>query len=442
MSARSARLRVGLLVLGATLVLMAALFLIGQQNRLFASKNRYYFTAGSVAGLNEGAPVRLNGVTAGIVEKITLPEDVHKQLLTIRISIERQYEERIRLDSTARIRTLGLLGDKYVDVTSGSPKAAVIPPGGAIPTAPDTDVDKLIASGGDVVDNMVRISYSLSRILDRVDRGEGLVGELTSGGSEKLSDRLDATLASAQRVMEGIERGNGPLGRIVRDEKLGDQLASAVGRLDALMASANRDDNLVGSLLHNPQTRADFDATLAEAKQAATSLRQWTAAVEKNDSVANRLLTDEEMGKRVGADLETLVHDLSSVAAKLDRGNGAAGMFINDPRIYDAVNHIIIGVNESRMLRWLIRNRQKKGIKARYEAEGGPPLTKAEEEAPDAEPAGTATATPPSPMPTAPTSEPAPSLSPPQQPETRPAESMPATTPQPAPTPPMPDGAG
>jgi len=429
LSARSARLRVGLLVFGATLVLMAALFLIGQQNRLFASKNRYYFTAGSVAGLNDGAPVRLNGVTAGIVEKITLPADVHKQLLTIRISIERQYEERIRQDSTARIRTLGLLGDKYVDVTSGSPKTAMIPPGGAIPTAPDTDVDKLIASGGDVVDNMVRISYSLGRILERIDRGEGLVGQLTSPGSEKLGDRLDATLASAQRVMDSVEHGKGPLGRMVGDEKLGNQLASAVDRLDTLMAQANRDDNLVSSLLRNPQTRADFDDTLAQAKAAAASLRQWTAAVEKNDSVANRLLTDEEMGQRVGRDLETIVHDLSSVAAKLDRGNGAAGMFINDPRIYDAVNHIIIGVNESRMLRWLIRNRQKKGIKARYEAEGGPPLSGPEEDAaaPTATPAAAPAATPaPPPSPTAaPSGEPRP-----------PADGAPAATPTPAPTPP------
>ncbi|HET9768928.1 MAG TPA: MlaD family protein, partial [Thermoanaerobaculia bacterium] len=331
MSARSAQLRVGLMVLGAAVVLMMALFLIGRENRIFASKNHYTFTAASVAGLNEGNPVRLNGVTAGIVEKITLPEDVHEQLLTIRISIERQYEERIRRDSTARIRTLGLLGDKYVDVSSGSPKAPRIPPGGVIPTAPDTDVDKLIASGGDVVDNMVRMSYSLSRILERIDRGEGLVGELTSKGSEKLSDRLDATLASAQRVMDAVEHGTGPLGRLVSDEKLGNELASAVSRLDSLVKQADRDDNLLASLLRDPGTRADFDATLAEAKQAAASLRQWTAQVEGNDSVANRLLTDEAVGERVGRDFEAIVHDLASVAAKLDHGNGAAGMLINDP---------------------------------------------------------------------------------------------------------------
>ena len=384
MATRAAQLRVGLLVIGATLVLMVGLFLIGRETRLFASKNRYYFTTGSAAGLNEGNPVRLNGVIVGLVEKVDLPEDVHQQLLTVRISIERQYEERIRADSKARIRTLGLLGDKYVEVSSGSPSAPMIPPGGAIPTAPDTDVDKLIASGGDVVDNMVRISYSLSRVLDRIDRGEGLVGELTTGESSKITDRLDATIASAQRVFTGIESGKGPLGRMVNDEQLGNQLASAVTRLESLMAQAERGDNLAATLLRSPTTRADFEATLAEAKQAAASLRQWTAAVETNDSVANRLLTDEEMGQRVGRDLEAIVHDLSAVAAKLDRGEGSAAKLINDPQIYEAVNDIIVGVKESKMLRWLIRNRQKKGIKTRYEAAGGPPVGKAEDAAPEA----------------------------------------------------------
>ena len=126
-------------------------------------------------------------------------------------------------------------------------------PGGVIGTAPDTDVDKLLASGGDVVDNMVRISYSLSRILDRVDRGEGLVGELTTGESSKITDRLDATLASAQRVMGGIENGKGALGRLVHDEKLGNELASAVARLESVVAQADRGDNLAATLLRSPQ---------------------------------------------------------------------------------------------------------------------------------------------------------------------------------------------
>jgi hypothetical protein len=51
----------------------------------------------------------------------------------------------------------------------------------------------------------------------------------------------------------------------------------------------------------------------------------------------------------------------------VSRGDGTAAKLINDPQIYDAVNDVIIGINESRILRWLIRNRQKKGIEKRYE---------------------------------------------------------------------------
>jgi phospholipid/cholesterol/gamma-HCH transport system substrate-binding protein len=399
---RRAKIRVGLLVVGAAVALMAGLFMIGEQNRLFARKNRYTFTTKNVSGLNERNPVRLNGVTVGVVERITLPEDVHLQLLTVRISIERQYEERIRKDSTARIRTLGLLGDKYVEVTSGSPQAPMIQPGGSIPTAPDTDVDKLIASGGDVVDNMVRISYSLSRILERADRGEGLIGQLTTDEPGNMGEQIATTLTSVQRVMDRIDQGKGAFGRLVSDERLGNELASAVGRLESLLAQAERDDNLMASLLRSPETRASFESTLAEARQAATSLKTWTAAVEGNDSVANRLLTNEEVGARVGRDFEAIVHDLSSVASKLDRGKGSAAMLINDPKIFDAVNDIVVGVNQSKMLRWLIRNRQKKGIETRYKAAGGPPVSRAE----DAEPApnaatGLALATPPPPTETA-----------------------------------------
>src|SRR5581483_1575999 len=93
-----------------------------------------------------------------------------------------------------------------------------------------------------------------------------------------------------------------------------------------------------------------------------------SARVESSDSLMNKLMTDEGMGPRAGRDLESIVHYLTSVAAKPARGNGSAAKLINDPSIYDAVNDVIVGVKESKMLRWLIRNRQKKGIATRYNA--------------------------------------------------------------------------
>ena len=197
-----------------------------------------------------------------------------------------------------------------------------------------------------------------------------------------MTERIDATLASVQRVMDRIEHGKGAFARLLSDDRLGNELASAVSRLEWVLAQAEHGEGLVASLLRNPETRADFESTLAEARQASASLKKWTAAVESNDSVANRLLTNEEVGASVGRDFEAIVHDLSSVASKLDSGKGSAAMLINDPKIFDAVNDIVVGVNQSKMLRWLLRNRQKKGIEARYKAAGGPPISHAEDHAP------------------------------------------------------------
>jgi phospholipid/cholesterol/gamma-HCH transport system substrate-binding protein len=425
---RGATARVGLLILGAVLVLVAGMFMIGEQNRLFTSKNRYTFTVASTGGLNEGNPVRLNGVNVGLVERITLPEDVRQQLLTVRISIERQYENRIRADSTAKIRTIGLLGDKYVEVSSGSPESRVIPPGGAIPTAPVTDVDQLLASGGDVVDNLVRISYSLNSILARIDRGEGLIGELTTDESGQIAERLDASLASVERLVAGVEAGKGPLGRLLRDDAMGNQIAAAVTDLEALMASANRGDGMVASVLRDPATRENFEATLAEARETAASLRRWTAEIEQGDGLVDRLLTDPGMGDRVSRDLEGIVSNLHEVAQKLNRGEGTAAKLINDPNIYDAVNDIIVGIDESPLLRWLVRSRQKKGIEKRYEEQSGQPAPRDGVE-PEPPPGGD--------VPGA-AAPPAPSAVPPSPPSATPPPAIPAPAAEPTATPPEP----
>jgi hypothetical protein len=50
---------------------------------------------------------------------------------------------------------------------------------------------------------------------------------------------------------------------------------------------------------------------------------------------------------------------------------------ISDPSVYESVNDILIGINESRLLRWLIRNRQGTGIQKRYDErkKNEPPAT-------------------------------------------------------------------
>src|SRR6185295_6058939 len=144
-------LRVGLLVVSALVVLGLGAFFIGKDDRLFGRKAHYSVRFEGVSGLTIGNPVQLNGVRVGRVSDIELPEDAGEHQILVWVAIDRRYVKRVRADSTAKIRTLGLLGDKYVEINSGSPDFPEIPPQGEIPAAPSTSVDQLISSGEDVV---------------------------------------------------------------------------------------------------------------------------------------------------------------------------------------------------------------------------------------------------------------------------------------------------
>lgn len=390
-------LKVGLLVLAAVAVLALSVFLIGERTNLFARKNRYYIDFQNVSGVRAGNPVQLNGVDAGTVEEVVLPEDPAKRFIRVWITVESRYADRVRADTRARIKTLGLLGDKYIELTSGSQGLPPVPEGGRIEPAAATNVDALLASGEDVMANVVEISASLSTILGRMERGEGLLGELTSDtpAGRQLRESMVGTFATVERIAEKLETGKGLMPRLLNDPALSDQFATAVDRLESLIAQAQSGPGLLPGLINDPQTKAEFDQTLATARQVVQDLQEFSTNLQSQEGLLPRLVNDETYGREMSEELRGFVRSLNEVADKVNRGEGAAAKLINDPQIYDAVNDILVGVDESPLLRWLIRSRQKKGIEKRYEDAQGQGREPAPEPPATTEPPPAATTEPP-----------------------------------------------
>jgi hypothetical protein len=222
---------------------------------------------------------------------------------------------------------------------------------------------------------------------------------------------------------------------MLNDQALADQLARSVDRFETLLAQAQEGPGLLPGLLSDPAMRTRFNDTLASLNQVSRDLQEFTADLESSEALLPKLVKDEEYGREVAEQVRQFVQRLNEISVKISEGEGSAAKLINDPQVYEAVNDILIGVNESRLLRWLIRNRQKKGIETRYEetkkaieAQGGtvPPL--------DAGPDAT----------TKPAEEPeAPPEPPPAAEETPPAEPPPPSPPRPSsPAPSLPPSPG
>ncbi len=81
----------------------------------------------SVSGLKEGATVEIGGVRVGKVSAITLDSENYEAVVKLAINRGVALQE----DSIASVRTAGIIGDRYVDISPGGSEGN-IPSGGEI----------------------------------------------------------------------------------------------------------------------------------------------------------------------------------------------------------------------------------------------------------------------------------------------------------------------
>ncbi len=121
----STAFRVGIFVVLALLFLSIGIFLIGNKDFLFSSTYRLKADFQNVGGLNNGADVRVGGIHQGTVKEIDLPSQPDGKV-TVVMNLRSQTRDIIKKDSRASIKTEGLLGDKYVEISFGSLKAEAV----------------------------------------------------------------------------------------------------------------------------------------------------------------------------------------------------------------------------------------------------------------------------------------------------------------------------
>lgn len=182
-------IRLGLFIVGALLILTAGVFLIGEKSSLFKRTFAVRSDFDTAAGLVSGAEVRVGGIHEGTVKRIQLP-DRPDQKVTVFMQLEDSARPVVKKDSVAAIKSDGLLGDKYVEVSFGSNGAAPLQNGDSIPSQPPLDVSDLIKKTDQILDstkaslkNVETTSGNLEAITSKIQQGKGTVGELINDPS-------------------------------------------------------------------------------------------------------------------------------------------------------------------------------------------------------------------------------------------------------------------
>ncbi|HUI46230.1 MAG TPA: MlaD family protein [Nitrospirota bacterium] len=285
MAKLSAEAKVGLLVIVGSLVLLYMTFAVGKYE--FGEKKGYVLRAAfdSVAGIDAKAAVRMAGVKIGSVEKVGL-EDSHA-VVTMRIDPG----VHILRSSEAMIKTMGLLGEKYVEfVPLKTEQARKLAPGETAYyrngeqvriTVSPSDVDKLINQLSDISDDVKQITGSLRQVIG------------TEQGTRSMEDILNdvrQTTANIKDFSTTLQTDGSEL--VMRLNELAENLNGVVGE--------NRDN---------------LRATMENVREASKSA-------------------------------ETALASIDNAARKIDTGEGTIGKLLNNDSMYNNINTAAQGLTD------------------------------------------------------------------------------------------------
>jgi phospholipid/cholesterol/gamma-HCH transport system substrate-binding protein len=337
---------VGLFVLGLLALFMVFVLTIGSQQRIFERRYTLHAFFGNIAGLNVGAPVRLAGVSVGTVNAITFARDLAAKKIRVTLSLDARVQERIREDSIASIATIGLVGDKVLELTVGSPDKPVLQPGAVIASIDPPDYAQLLQKGDQIVSNVVRISDALSHLV-------------AGGTGAEARQDLAQSVSTLRRILEEIERGGGLMHALVyqpRGGRIVQDLSDAVASLKHLATELEGGRGLVAALISDPGSRD----VLEELKTAARGLNELLATMQTNKGLVHALFADPR-ADAILADLHEVSKNLRVVSARLASGEGTLGALIEDPTLYEDLSALLRGANRSLILRTLIRSSRQAG---------------------------------------------------------------------------------
>ncbi|MBI4126344.1 MAG: MCE family protein [Deltaproteobacteria bacterium] len=223
--------RVGLFVFVAGIALLATVFFLGSQSNLFLPKYTLYCQFPSINGLRAGALVQLAGLNVGLVDDIAFASSLEQREVMVKLRINRFYRDRIRADSTAAISTQGLLGDKYISVSVGSAEQPALEDGAMITIGESGSLQSVVEKASSVGDEVKRAFASAARVLESIDQGEGMLGGMVrdQSGRKALSD-LAAAMADLREIVASVKAGEGTVGRLIRDPTLYDDVRTLLGQ--------------------------------------------------------------------------------------------------------------------------------------------------------------------------------------------------------------------
>lgn len=297
-------IKLGAFVVGGIVIFLASVFYMGREGNMFNKTFTVSAIFKNVEGLKEGDNVWLSGVKIGTVKKVQI---VSEGKVVVSFSLKDKQNEFIKKDATAYVGSDGLVGSKIVVIRPGT-EVRIIQDNDTINALSPTDTQELFNIAKEVGVNARSISNDLRLISERLNKGEGVFGELLKDGPfamdlrktmlalKTTGENTDRISEDAKRIMNEINYGEGLISKLINDttyavtfdstlqniSRVGENSKVMSEDLQRIIKKINSSDNAVGVLLTDTAFAYKLRGTMDNAAAASIKLDDNMEALQHN----------------------------------------------------------------------------------------------------------------------------------------------------------------
>jgi phospholipid/cholesterol/gamma-HCH transport system substrate-binding protein len=301
------QIKVGLVMTIAFVVLLIAVFFAGNIQNVFLKKGELKIKFRDVVGLRKGAPVWILGLEEGSVKNITL-DPTYGVIVTI--AVNKNALEFVRKDSRATILTMGLLGDKYIELSTGSPQAEPIRPAEVIKGSSEMGLREVMGQFIEKIDSLVT----------KIEGGQGTIAKLLNDPA--LYNNLLGATHSLSAFLENLKDSKGTLKLLIDDPSVYKKMLAATSSIEEFSKRINESSGTLRRLIEDPSL---YNKTLTVASQ----IEEFSRKLNESQGTLKKMIEDPALYENFNRDLK----ELSSILEKIDKGEGVASALIQDKEL-------------------------------------------------------------------------------------------------------------
>jgi phospholipid/cholesterol/gamma-HCH transport system substrate-binding protein len=269
----------------------------------------------SAAGLDQNSPVRVAGVRVGDVEKVTLEKG--KAKVTFRLPLQ----VTLYKDAKAYLKSEGFLGERYVEITPGTPGYPKLEPNGVVEQgAPPADVEQFLSNMSAVREDLKDVMKPLGDVLkavdakkvkdviNNIDQFSGQLTDIAKDSKETIQKAKDA-FAGIEDIGDKVKKGEGTLGKLITD--------------DAIYQEAKKTMETAKEAVETVKSATE------SAKQTMETFKNVAEKVERSEGTLGKLINDESLYQEA----KETVRSMKEITEKVEKGEGTLGKLVNDDQL-------------------------------------------------------------------------------------------------------------